>query len=226
MRASPIPTVLKAWKYVVLVLLLLGLLFYVKWASGWKSNVYKVAGGQPGAGYFTLVSGLLEVAEKDDVEVKLKRIVTDGSVENIKLLAEGDADFGLIQLGGNVDDDLRAMAHVYDDVIHLLTRVEFNPKSIAGFSGKRVASGLPGSGTRMVAIEIFGHYGLDQSDVSLVNASPEDSIKMLIENKVDAVILVTAAQAPVVVRGVLSGEIKHLSLGATDGKLMRRTDSA
>jgi len=210
-------TILKAWKYALLACMLIALFLYANWANGWKSKEYTIASGQPGAGYYTLVSGMLEVAEKDDVEVKLKRIVTDGSIENIRLLAEKKADFGLIQLGGDVDDDLRAVAHVYDDVVHILTRMDFDPKSVAGFSGKKVASGLPGSGTRMVAVEILGHYGLDQSEIEFVNASPSDSIQMLIENKVDAVILVTAAQAPVIVNGILSGKIKHLSLGKAVG---------
>ena len=209
-------TVLKSWKYVAFAILLLGLFFYVKWANGWKSNTYTIASGQPGAGYYTLTTGMLEVSEKKDVEVNLKRIITDGSLENIKLLAEGKADFGLVQLGGDVDNDLRAVVHVYDDVVHILTRTGFEPKSVAEFSGKKVASGLPGSGTRLVAEEILGHYGLDLSEVGLVNASPVDSIKMLIEHKVDAVILVTAAQAPVIAKGILTGKIKHLSLGLAD----------
>ena len=56
--------VLKVWKYVVLVLLILGLAVYVNWASGWKSKVYRVAGDQSGAGYFTLVSESGRALEK------------------------------------------------------------------------------------------------------------------------------------------------------------------
>ena len=203
------------WKYGVILILLLGLFFYWQWASGWgwKNKVYKVASGQHGAGYHTVAQGMLEVSEKDDVKIKLMPILSDGSVENMKLVSERKADFGLVQLGGEVSDDLRAVANIYDDVVHILLRNEDDLAQISDLSGKKIACGLDGSGTRLVALQILGHYGLNSGHVAVVNASPEESVRQLLASEVDAVILVTAAQAPVIVDGILTGKIKHFTMG-------------
>jgi len=145
--------------------------------------------------------------------MRLRELASDGSVENAQLVSAKKADFGLIQLGGEVNDDLRAITHIYDDVLHILKRSNTQITSIAELKGKKIASGLPGSGTRVVAVQLLQHYGLTGKDVTMVNSSPADAVKSLIDGKVDAVILVTAAQAPVILDAMLSGVIDHFSLG-------------
>ncbi len=186
------------WKFTLVAGALLGIFFYWHWANGWKSKVYHVASGQPGAGYHSIVEGLLEISKKKDIAIRMKEVPSDGSVENARLVVNGVAQFGLIQLGGEVNDDLRAVTHVYDDVLHILKRNDDDMSRISGFKGKKIASGLPGSGTRVVAMQLLQHYGLSSKDVSMVDSNPEDSVQMLIDGKVDAVIMVTSAQAPVI----------------------------
>ncbi len=201
------------WKVVFALVALVGIFFYWYLANSWKSKIYSVASGQPGAGYHSVVEGLMEVSAGKDIAFMLEEKPSHGSVENARLVVSGLADFGLVQLCGEVDDDLRSISHVYDDVLHILKRVDNRVERISDFKGKRLAVGLPGSGTRVVAKQLLDHYGLGD-DVVIVDASPESSVKKLISGEVDAVILVTAAQAPVVVDAILSGVVDHFSLGS------------
>lgn len=203
----------RSWKLWILLGALFGIFLYWNWANGWKSKTYAIASGQPGAGYHAVTEGLLEISEKEDTEIRLREVLSDGSVENRRLVVDGSADFGLTQLGGELDDDLRAITHVYNDVLHILVREGSNLSSISELRGKKIATGLPHSGTRVVARQLLQHYGLSDSQVNMLDVSPEESVKLLVGGKVEAVILVTSVQAPVIMEAMQSGVVKHFSLG-------------
>ena len=198
-------------KYVMLVFsvaVVLGLIF---WVNGWRRETYVLVSGKQGAGYHSFAESLATL--RDYGGLKIDVLESEGSLENIQLLEDGRADFGLIQQGVEVDDSVRAVAALYPDIVHLLVRTDTEITSIAELKGLRVSLGMQSSGTRLVAEQLLDHYGLEKSKLVDVSASPRDSVRDLIAGKADVMIMVTALRAPVVIDALASGKVKHLSLG-------------
>ena len=190
------------------VVIVLGLVF---WANSWRRDTYVLAAGRPGAGYHSFAKGLVSLKEYGGLKIDV--LESEGSLANIKSLESGDADFGLIQQGVEVNDSVRAVAALYPDIVHLLVRTDTKVKSIAELRGLRVSLGMQSSGTRLVAEQLLEHYGIDKDKLVDVSASPQESVKALIAGEADVMIMVTALRAPVVLDALASGKVEHLSLG-------------
>ncbi|MDB4731149.1 TAXI family TRAP transporter solute-binding subunit, partial [Akkermansiaceae bacterium] len=101
---------------------------------------------------------------------KVELIQTEGSVENAKLLREGEADVAIVQGGSSSFDDLSVIAPLYPEVVHILARSNLSLDSVADLKSHRVVFGPSGSGMRASAERLLEHYGIlgevtDSSDV-------------------------------------------------------------
>src|SRR5438552_3422116 len=84
-----------------------------------------------------------------------------GSVDNVEKIGKGQLDGGLTQADvaywayygaglytpAGAIHDLRAIANLYRDLMHLVVRADSPIQSVADLKGKRVALGEPGSGS-------------------------------------------------------------------------------
>lgn len=101
---------------------------------------------------------------------------TGGSVENVRLLGNKNAELALcmcdiayygrngLEVFAEKNEkytNYSAIGAIYPEVIQIFVRRESNIKTINDLKGKRVSVGPPGSGTEVSARQIFGIYGLD-----------------------------------------------------------------
>ncbi|WP_406725170.1 TAXI family TRAP transporter solute-binding subunit [Streptomyces sp. GD-15H] len=103
-----------------------------------------------------------------DLEVRL--LTSDGSQENVRRVATGEADFAITaadavetyrlsdQRGA---DQLRGVARLYDDYVQLVVPPGSDIRSVADLRGKRVAIGPPKSGVRLIANQVLRAAGID-----------------------------------------------------------------
>jgi TRAP transporter TAXI family solute receptor len=173
--------------------------------NGWKRETYVVVSGKEGAGFHSFAEGLASLKSYGGLKIDVHQ--SEGSLENIKSLKNGEADFGLIQQGVEVDGSVRAVAVLYPDIVHLLVRKDTKVESIAELRGLRVSLGMRSSGTRLVAEQLLEHYGIEKSNLVDISASPKESVKALIAGKADVMIMVTALRAPVVLDALASGKL-------------------
>ena len=131
-------------------------------------------------------------------------VTTRGSFENIEGIASGRFDSGLAQAdivawayegaaiytGKGSYPDLRAIASLYPEFVHLVVRKDLEAKTILDLTGKRVAIDREGSGTRINALLILGAFGLDHGNIQAVSAGPEAAITGLLDGQVDAAFFV------------------------------------
>ncbi|MEU9354027.1 TAXI family TRAP transporter solute-binding subunit [Streptomyces griseoloalbus] len=152
--------------------LALGLLLW--WLAPWKE--------EPPGGTITLSTGtragvyqkygeLLRSAlgrHMPDLEVRLT--TSDGSQENVRRVATGQADFAIAaadavetyRLAGRPGADrLRGVARLYDDYVQLVVAPDSGIRSVADLRGKRVAIGPPKSGVRLIANQVLATAGID-----------------------------------------------------------------
>src|SRR5262250_501825 len=111
------------------------------------------------------VPGLIATAE-----------TTQGSVQNVELIADTTLDSGLCQSDvaywaytgtgmfseGKPFDGLRAIANLYQESLHIIVRADSKIETISDLRGKRISPGGRGSGTRATASLVLGAYGVGE----------------------------------------------------------------
>ncbi|MGZ8995668.1 MAG: TAXI family TRAP transporter solute-binding subunit, partial [Rhodospirillales bacterium] len=132
-------------------------------------------------------------------------ITTQGSVENVAGLTAGDLDMALVQAdvanfaylgkgpfaGRGAHKELRAVAGLYAESVHVVTAASSPLTGIDDLRGKRVSLGAERSGTRFTAERILRvGYGLRPQDVKPVYAGLDQSSDMLAEGSIDAFFMV------------------------------------
>ncbi|WP_085126092.1 TAXI family TRAP transporter solute-binding subunit [Tistlia consotensis] len=127
-------------------------------------------------------------------------VASNGSVANITAIHGGTLESGFSQSdvaywayhgtgvfeGKPKVDDLRAIANLYPETIHLVARKGSGIKSPADLKGKRVSLDEPGSGTLVDARIVLAAYGLSEKDVQPEYLKPNAAGDRLRDGALDA----------------------------------------
>lgn len=127
-------------------------------------------------------------------------VASNGSVANINAIQGGSSESGFTQSdvafwaytgtglyeGKGKVEDLRLLATLYPETIHLVARKDANIKSVADLKGKRVSLDEPGSGTLVDARLVLGAYGLTEKDIKAEYLKPGPAGDRLKDGALDA----------------------------------------
>lgn len=125
--------------------------------------------------------------------IELKLIPTKGSVDNLQLLNSGKVDIALVQSGINPEPEteLKSLGSLYYEPLWLFTKADLSINKLSELKQKRIAIGLPGSGTTPVAMTVLADNDIDEANTELLNLSTEEAVNAILEGDIDAVFLVT-----------------------------------
>jgi len=163
-----------------------------------KTVFLTVGTGSPGGVYYPLGGGMSVVVQKTVEGIRCAAESTGASVENSRLVGNGDTDMGMVM--GSVaykatqglepfdkKYDLVALFQMYPAPEHIVTTKQSGIKSIADLKGKKVSIDVPGSGCSTQAKAILEAAGFDlEKDVTLANLSQTESVQALKDGIVDA----------------------------------------
>ncbi len=124
----------------------------------------------------------------------------NGSVANINAIAGGTLESGFSQSdvatwaqtgtgiweGRDAVDNLRAIANLYPETIHLVASASSGITSVADLKGKNVSLDEPGSGTLVDARIILGAYGLTEDDIKANFLKPDQAADRMRDGAMDA----------------------------------------
>jgi uncharacterized protein len=138
--------------------------------------------------------------------LRLEVIDTSGSIENQRLLGEGQADVAFLQGGtvvakdnGKPPDGIEALASLYYEPLWVFVRGLRRPERLHQLVGKRLAIGPEGSGTRPLALALLAASGVATDGAAAVRLLPlggADAARALLDGTVDAAFFVTAKISP------------------------------
>ena len=128
----------------------------------------------------------------------------NGSVTNIDAIRSGALESGFTQSdiaywsytatgifeGQDKMENLRAIASLYPESIHLVARKGSGIGSVGDLKGKRVSLDEPGSGTLVEALIILDAFGLSEDDVEAHYLKPSPAIAKMRDDELDAFIIV------------------------------------
>ena len=141
--------------------------------------------------------------------VKMNILPSQGSLANINRLANPafKVDIGFVQGGvaGVLDiDKLTSLGSVSYEPLFVFYRSARPLDLLSQLSGKRLAIGPEGSGTRSLALVLLAANGIEPGGATaLMDLDAEDAKKALLENSVDAVFLMGDAASPQIMRKLL-----------------------
>jgi uncharacterized protein len=133
----------------------------------------QIGGGPTGGTFNVFANGMAIYVPKAVSGLQATAVGSGGSVENLKRVSSGEADFGLCYA---VDSDLgfkgtlpqdankyegqRTVGYLYGAPAQLVVRADGGIKSAMDLKGKRVAVGNAGSGAAASAERFFRHIGV------------------------------------------------------------------
>jgi TRAP transporter TAXI family solute receptor len=116
--------------------------------------------------------------------------------------------------------NVRAIAALFAEQVHLVVRKEARIASVADLAGKRVAAGAPGSDTANTARAILSAYGAARAR----RVGSDNPAADLEAGKLDAFFVIAGAPSPLVLAALKSGKAALLPLdGAPVASLIRNT---
>ena len=159
--------------------------------------------------------------------VSLKLRTTGGTGDNLALLNDPDSgvDFAMVQ-GGVADlskyPNLVSIAGVFYEPLWVWYRPD-SFKNEAGslnllsqLKGKRISIGNEGSGTLSLASQLLQASGLSLNDVHAEKLRPLDALEKFKKNELDAIFIVSAAEAPILKNFYETSGIRLMSFEQAD----------
>ncbi len=171
--------------------------------------------GAGGGAYHLFAQRYRDILARERITIQLKP--SAGSIENLQRLQDGKSqvDVGLVQAGvvsGEPPAGLRSLGAMYYEPLWVFYRGKEEIDKPSQLSGKRVAIGPEGSGTRALPLQLLRASGADNPPTKLLPLGGNDAVKALIDDTVDAALLVASPDAPTVQALAKAKDIKLASL--------------
>lgn len=184
-----------------------------------------IAAGFSSGVYYSVAERYRDLLEVQGIELEL--LETNGAVENLERLNDGDATLAIIQGGTGTRGEhagLSSLASLYLEPVWIFHRTDSGVlDQLADLRGSRIAIGPVGSGTHTIASEWLAENGFEFSPEQTTEQTLADGTVLLpitgqpaaaaLEaHEIDAVFMVTGAESPLVSRLMRGENIELMSL--------------
>ncbi len=171
------------------------------------------------AGTYYPVGGMIANAVSQPGKIVATAQASNGSLANVNAVASGAMEAGFSQSdvatwaytgtgafeGKPKVADLRMIANLYPESIHLVVKKGSGIKTVSDLKGKRVALDEPGSGTLINARMVLAAYGVKESDIKPDYIKPNQAGDKLKDGSLDAFFFVGGAPAGAIAELASSG---------------------
>ena len=190
------------------------------------------------AGTYYPVGGMIANAVSQPGKIIATAQASNGSLANVNAVASGSMEAGFSQSdvatwaytgtgafeGKPKVTDLRLIATLYPEDIHLVVKKGSGIKSVADLRGKRVALDEPGSGTLVDARMVLAAWGIKETDIKPEYIKPNQAGDKLKDGSLDAFFFVGGAPAGAIAELASSGTgIELLPLGGPQAQTLLKS---
>lgn len=158
-----------------------------------------IATGGTGGVYYPMGGGLAEIINTHVDGYSATAEVTGASVENMGLIATGDADVAIAladtvaqaysgtgRFEGQQLPMIRGLASLYANMVHIVALKDSGIASLDDLRGKRVSIGAPGSGTEVNTAAILEANGITYDDIDEQRLNFNETADALANGDIDA----------------------------------------
>jgi TRAP transporter TAXI family solute receptor len=196
-----------------------------------------IATGGTGGVYFPMGGGLAEIINGKIDGYSATAEVTGASVENMGLVATGDADLAIaladtVQQGyngpgrfeGNALPMVRGLASLYANMIQIVALEGSGITTLEDLRGKRVSVGAPGSGTEVNAAAILNANGMTYDDIEEQRLNFNETADALANGDIDAGFWSVGAPTSSILNLATTNSIVMIELSDAEIAAARATD--
>ncbi|WP_298928799.1 TAXI family TRAP transporter solute-binding subunit [uncultured Ramlibacter sp.] len=191
------------------------------------------------AGTYYPVGGMIANSVSQPGKLIATAQASNGSLANVTAVAGGSLEAGMTQSdvatwaftgtgafeGKPKIADLRMIANLYPESIHLVVKKGSGIKSVADLKGKRVALDEPGSGTLINARMVLAAYGVKEADIKPEYIKPNQAGDKLKDGALDAFFFVGGAPAGAIAELASGGAgIELVALTGPQAEALRKTN--
>ena len=188
------------------------------------------------AGTYYPVGGMIANAVSQPGKIVATAQASNGSLANVNAVAGGSLESGFsqsdvatwAQKGTGIFEgkpnipELRLIANLYPESVHVVVKKGSGIKTVADLKGKRVGMDEPGSGTLVNARLILAAYGVKETDIKPEYIKPNQAGDKMKDGALDAFFFVGGAPAGAIAELASSGSgIELLSLEGPSAEGLR-----
>lgn len=186
--------------------------------------------------FYPLGVALANVWNENIDEVNISAQASDGSVQNINLMQEGDIKLALSTLGvlynayhgkdqfeGREFKDFRIVSTLFSDAAQFIVTENSGVESVEDLVGQPFVPGAPGSGAKDLTEKIFEGYDMTLEDVQAEYVGYTQAADLLRDGKVIGAQVMSALPTSAAIEMLSTTNSKMISL--TDEAVQKITDA-
>jgi TRAP transporter TAXI family solute receptor len=170
------------------------------WPASQQKKAMTLATASIGGAYYPMGQALSTIINKYVPDISVTPEVTNGAVENPRLVGDGNTDFGITNantayfaFNGEKPytkkiENIAALGNLHPSVFHFVVLNRSDIKSFADLKGKKVAVGPAGGGTLPILQSILAEYGMKMDDIKANYLPYTDGFTQLGDNNLDAAV--------------------------------------
>ena len=184
-----------------------------------------IATGGTGGVYYPMGGGLAEVINEHVEGYSATAEVTGASVENMGLIATGDADLAIAladtvqqayegtgRFEGQQLPMVRAIGSLYANMLHVVVAADSGIETLDDLKGKRVSVGAPGSGTEVNTQTLLEANGVTFDDFTAERLNINERADALANGDIDAGFWSVGSPTSSILNLATTNDIRILSL--------------
>lgn len=156
-----------------------------------------ISAGNIHGSYYAFAKKYQQALLADGIDLKV--LESNGSRDNIKRLLDGKVDVAMVQGGtAYADEKLLSLGSLYYEPISIFYKKDLKLHRLNDFSGLNISIDVQGSGTHMLASQLFAINHVNNNNTQFFYLSPRESLKKLKAGELDAVFFVSSIFSPVI----------------------------
>lgn len=193
------------------LLVLIGIVVTFQFVKPAPPDHVGIAAGASDGAYYRYAEAYGRILAREGIRLNI--VETAGSVENLKLLGDGQpgVDLAIVQGGipaADAEETANALGSLFFEPVWILQRHDGAPTRLNAMKGKRIGIGPEGSGTRFVATHMLRANGVDETNATLVSDDLERGADLLIDGGLDLLFVVASPDSPLLRRLISNGDIR------------------
>jgi TRAP-type uncharacterized transport system substrate-binding protein len=160
-----------------------------------------MATGPAGSAYAHFAERYRQILARDGVRLRL--VATNGAVENLQRLQDASTGIsaGFVQSGTTDEQkspDLVSLGTAFYEPLWVFCRCTSLPELLRPGFRPRMSTGPDGGATRPLALRVLALNGIEEKNLELSAEMPDQAARRLLAGEIDAAVMLSAWDAPVV----------------------------
>ncbi len=195
-------------------------------ASAGELKYILATGGTAGT-YYPYGGAMTKIWNSKIPGMNVTAQATGASVENVRLMNRDEVEFALVQtdtidFAFNAKETFKerltkmtAVAVLYPELVHIVTRAELGITSFSGLRGKKIGVGAPGSGTEANFRQLMDVHRMGKDDVATQYLSFAESADQFKDRRIDAFMVTGGVPTSAIMDVATQREIKIVPIEDT-----------